>query len=160
MADPLIEDVEEELKNLLDGVTTANGYQFDITAHRPKNRNTYAPADSVAVLQWQGAEPSDDLSAASNPAIKGWIGTWTIDLFVAETEASTNPFYKRLHQMRADVEKAIAIGLNADSTLDGLVETWEIVGAEMMTHQSGVSGVRINVELGFRHSENDPYKQR
>lgn len=160
MADPLIEDIEEELETILAGVTVDNGYQFDITALRPTFRNKYDPADSLAVLQWDNAEPNEGISAPGNPAIKGWTGVWTVDLIVAADESSTTPYFKRIHQMRADVEKAIAVGLAEGSALNALIETWEIQGAQTFTLNSGASGVRVAIALGFRHSENDPYAQR
>jgi hypothetical protein len=84
---------------------------------------------------------------------KQWIQPFAIDCYIRPSDTDAMAVDTRINALRAEVEKK----LREDYTFGGYALDARIRAPEAFLTGEGFEGVRVNVEVTFRHNENDPF---
>lgn len=149
MADSIRERIVQNLVTAIQGVRKTSGYEIDIAAVDRARRTKYQQHELPAVNIWELKERKE-----SGPS-----GLVTCYLSLVLEITVLDPRYQATlsNQAMASVVKAVL----ADRQRDGLaVDTEEgenVTFAGETNDPTG--GVRVGVEIEYRHKEDDPYAQ-
>lgn len=154
MANPIIEQITQDLVDAVETVTVANGYNQTLIVERPvSNDEAIAARDNLAVVR--EGNPSKMAQEDTSSAYIMWEHGYHIDLYAAIAENDATPLMTRLHKMRADVEKAVLVDpYRGELAIDTRVEE-----PEYWVDRPGIVGVTVVIVVQFRTLIGDPYTQ-
>ncbi|HOK96844.1 MAG TPA: hypothetical protein PK052_06835 [Anaerohalosphaeraceae bacterium] len=151
--EPIIEQIAEDIKATVAGITIANGYHQDLTPIRPR-RNDFAdvcPSDGI-VLIWQ---EDDDPSETAPPMAEEFFQEFMLIALVIDSDAATDSIDTRLNRVKSDLRKA----LQEDVTRSGLAINTVPGPSRKFDDGSGFSGIAVTFVVHYRTQYNDPYTQ-
>lgn len=153
MADPIVEQIAQNLATSVAAVTVANGYNYSVKeVVRPTREGGYKPGHLVCVITQGDATVRD---GASN--FKTWDQPFYVSAFVVPEDGSGDIVDTILNRFRADIEKQIM----TDRTLGGLANPLTDIGdpTNLVSSDKSFEGVEIRVDVVYRHDIGDPYSQ-
>ncbi len=155
-SDPIIEQIAQNLKSAVSAITTANGFQQDLTCVRPLSNDWESnerPRDNLVLLVQMPATRDDAISTAGNSGLYGERALYELQCYVCPGDDSTTPIDTLLNRIRADVRKK----LMEDPTRGGLAIDTEFEESVPFEHSQGISGLALSFAVRFRTPFDDPY---
>ena len=151
MSTPIIEYIVEDIKDAIDAITIANGFNQTLTAIRPKRSDfkDVTPKDGD-VLIWQADELE---SAAESFGTEDWTQPFVLEAVVLDSDTSETSIDTRLNQVRADIQKK----LREDITRGGYAYDTLLRPSAKFDDGEGFSGIAVLIEVRYRVREADPY---
>jgi hypothetical protein len=157
---PVLERVALCLAYRLGRVTTANGYNFDLTVNRSTRDGVANRGHGVCTLQ-QAADPQplSESDVAGNPPGVAHLQPFDVTAHVAPADNDTTPVETTANLLAADVQKAIATE-TLRSGVDWALLEGLAIGATISPPAIDFDGefltVGITVGAAYRVSELDP----
>ena len=151
MSTPIVETIAGKLVDLVNAITTANGFNQDLTAVRPKRLHleTDINKDLTVIIEQEDA----DIEADSTTHII-WRQGFTLQALVIDSDDETDPIDTRLNMVRSDIEKKL---MESDNwKLDGLGRVM-LKSAEKFIADPQVAGIAINIDVLYVVDSADPY---
>jgi hypothetical protein len=160
MSTPVIEHIALYLNSLVNGITVANGYNYDLTAVRPKclSLNKEDAKDKSVIIQ-QGDTAEDELirGASPEPDIREWKQPFCLVAIVYED--ASEPVDAKMNKIRSDIEKAIGVE-NRDhpegERCGGYAGYLNVNKPDYLEYDQ-FTGVVVNVTVEYRVAADDPY---
>ena len=153
MSTPIIESIAENIKDTINLITVANGFNQTLTAIRPK-RNDFAKTgwDDLTVLISQ----VDAEELKGGYGCKEWRQNFTLSCIVIDSDTATASIDTRLNQVASDIFKKLMVdtrrgALAIDTNIHGMLA--------FVDAQTAMSGILIDISVDYRTSESDPYTQ-
>jgi hypothetical protein len=168
MSTPVVEKIALYLLTVIDGITVANGYNYDLVAIRPKVLDLDSDlAKDKNVIMTQGTAGEVELVKGSGEPGDEWIHQWQqpfeFHAIVYSLASDGVDIETKLNQIRSDVEKAIGV---ADLVQDankkragGQADSIEL-NSSTRDEYEGFTGMRTGVIVGYSVKANDPYTVR
>ena len=154
---PIIEQILLDVVETVNGITTDNGYQQDLTAVRPTrlDLDDEGPGDDgTVVVVHSDPEPDAEHSNAGNPARQAWSLGLVLVAYVIPSDAAATPIDTLINRVRADIEKALQV----DPTRGGLAVWTRPAGSQKFIQEGGATtGVAVFADVLYRTPANDPY---
>ena len=156
MSTPVIEHIAQYMVTLVDGITVANGYNYDLTAVRPK----------VLEMNADLAKPNNVIISQGNPpkhpepfqGSRHWDQPFLFRAIVYEDAVEI--IDAKLNKIRSDIEKAIG---KEETTPDadgkrcgGYAESLTILKPLYLNYED-FTGILVEVIVGYSVAEDDPY---
>ncbi len=170
MADPIVEQIAQELESRLRNVTTANGFNQNLIVTRPARYGVIGVKDNLAIIRQSGPVPNADLSnngiIPGNPPAQEWVQVFTVTLLSRQSERDSTPAETYVNQMWADAKQAITRFDETDQatwdSFGGLAREAEITdsGIGIWEDDVATAAIEINVTVKYRTSLHDPYTGR
>lgn len=153
MATPIIESIAENIKTSISAITTANGYNQNLTGIRPKRSDFNNAAWNnydVIVSQVEAEE------GQGGAFTKEWQQFFMLTCIVIDSDTETESIDTNCNKVAADIEKKLL----ADITRGGLaIDTNVHAKVPFKDEQSAISGIAVQISVTYRTQENDPYNQ-
>ena len=104
MSTPVIEQIAVKIEEAVNAITTANGFNQDLTAVRPKRLHLEGDlnADLTVIIEQEAAE----VSQISGDTIT-WSQGFTLQAIVVDSDTATEALDTRLNKVRSDIEKQL-----------------------------------------------------
>lgn len=153
MSNPVIEHIANNIKTTVDGITTANGYNQDLTGIRPK-KNDFSDVtpDNGVVLVWQ--EDDSPLDGAALSAVE-FLQEFVLFCIVTPPKTSSDSLDTYLNQVKSDIRKALMV----DHTRGGYALDTTIGASKKFDDGNGFTGIAVSCLVSYRTSLTDPYTQ-
>jgi len=150
MSIPVIEHIAENIKDTINAITEANGFNQDLTAIRPK-RNDFADIspDDLTVLIVQADETEDE----SPVGTKQWVQAFIIMALIIDSDKATDSIDTRINKVRADVEKKLK---EEPYRGDYAIDT-DVDASTPFDDGEGFTGIAIRALVRYRVKYDDPY---
>lgn len=160
MADPILEQIMDQIETALAAISTGGGYETTVSeVYRPKTILGYdeVPNKDFSIQLVLGDPTRDEeQSRMGNPPLVAWDQPIEMNLIYRPSESASDPIEKVLNRFWADVIKAIY----TDPQWSGLAIDTEISDPQWMISQTdGFVGINAIINLEYRHKENNPYEQ-
>lgn len=156
MADPIIEQILQEVEARIAEITTVNGFNQDLNPVRlirGDNDELSGLGNGDVVLLMLDVTPNEELSSHGNVGLMAWDMTVALAAFVVASDSSTTAIDTLINQVRADIEKK----LMADPQRGDLAIDTIPAGASPWTDPAGRTGIDVYMIVQFRTSLDDPY---
>lgn len=146
----MVEQIAVKLAEYIDGITTAAGFNQDLTAVRPKRIHLESDisADGVVIIAQQ--EGTQDQLTDERII---WRQAFVLQGFVIDSDRATDPIDTRLNKVRSDIEKQLTT--EAHRRCGGLAEGILLNGAEPLYGNIGgaeCSGIAVSIEVMYHCS--------
>ena len=146
------ERILQNIKTVLEGVTIANGYNFDFTPATVQRWSMHGNrmVDMPMVVISPGDE---DESSLPNP-FEECLLTLYLDIFFVNDENDPVPTDTYLNRLQGDIKKAIL----QDSTRAGNAVDTDVLGTTPFetTEAQPYAGIIMEVRVRYRHLRTDP----
>ena len=146
------ERILQNIKTVLEGVTIANGYNFDFTPATVQRWSMHGNrmVDMPMVVISPGDE---DESSMPNP-FEECLLTLYLDIFFVNDENDPVPTDTYLNRLQGDIKKAIL----QDSTRAGNAVDTDVLGTTPFetTEAQPYAGIIMEVRVRYRHLRTDP----
>jgi hypothetical protein len=146
------ERILQNIKSVLEGVTIANGYNFDFTPATVQRWSMHGNrmVDMPMVVISPGDE---DESSLPNP-FEECLLTLYLDIFFVNDENDPVPTDTYLNRLQGDIKKAIL----QDSTRAGNAVDTDVLGTTPFetTEAQPYAGIIMEVRVRYRHLRTDP----
>jgi len=146
------ERILQNIKSVLEGVTIANGYNFDFTPATVQRWSMHGNrmVDMPMVVISPGDE---DESSMPNP-FEECLLTLYLDIFFVNDENDPVPTDTYLNRLQGDIKKAIL----QDSTRAGNAVDTDVLGTTPFetTEAQPYAGIIMEVRVRYRHLRTDP----
>lgn len=146
------ERILQNIKTVLEGVTIANGYNFDFTPATVQRWSMHGNrmVDMPMVVISPGDE---DESSMPNP-FEECLLTLYLDIFFVNDENDPVPTDTYLNRLQGDIKKAIL----QDSTRAGNAVDTDVLGTTPFetTEAQPYAGIIMEVRVCYRHLRTDP----
>jgi len=146
------ERIFQNIKTVLEGVTIANGYNFDFTPATVQRWSMHGNrmVDMPMVVISPGDE---DESSMPNP-FEECLLTLYLDIFFVNDENDPVPTDTYLNRLQGDIKKAIL----QDSTRAGNAVDTDVLGTTPFetTEAQPYAGIIMEVRVRYRHLRTDP----
>ncbi len=164
MAEPINEQIVEDIVTAVNTVTMANDYKQDLAAKRPIRGNLEAESSAgngtILVIQ-DSPEPPEKPYTEGNPPAQHWILPVYLAAYILAPDpdrsgaaaADSDPIDTRINRAEADLIKAIM----ADPTRGGLATDTKIAAAERFNDDANFTGVVLTLNVLYAVKETDPY---
>jgi hypothetical protein len=158
MSNPIIEQIALKIKEAIDAVTIANGFNQDLTAVRPKRLHLESDlnADNTVFIRQEAAEASD--SQLTTETIT-WIQGFVLTALAIDSDSASDSIDTRLNKIAADIQKQLlSAGYN---TLGGLADGVLFRATEAAAYLFGqnYAGIDITIDVLYTTDYADPYSQ-
>ena len=154
MSTPVIESIALALADIVNAITTANGYNYTLNAERPTTLTlTEDLIKDKNVIISQG-DPSEDEPCDYD---RTWMQPFYLTAIVYEESGTA--IDTKINQIRSDIEKAIAIeNVNhvKGKRLDGLADYLNI-NAPIHLDFDQCTGIVVPVTVTYTVTIDDPY---
>ena len=151
MTTPRIEYIAVNIEAAVNAITTANGFNQDLVAVRPK-RNDFSdivPEDGK-VLIWQADEEQAGEQAIST---QQWIQPFVLIAIVLDSEDAGTSIDTRLNQVRADIQKK----MREDIKRGGYAFDTILLPCAKFDDGEGFTGIAVEIAVHYRVNDDDPY---
>ena len=152
MSTPVVEKIAVAIAADINAITTANGYNQDLVAVRPKKVDFESAWDDLTVLISQDTAVKDG-EMTNN--LQQWRQTFFATAIVIDSDTAETSIDTRLNQVAADIQKKLMVD---DSRGGKAIETI-IMGAVPFDDDEGLTGVNVVFDVQYRTAANDPYTQ-
>ena len=176
MSLPVIEHIAVYMLSVIDGITVANGYNYDLVGIRPavlelsqdqiKDKNVIMTQDSAGEVE---------IVAGSGVAGDEWIHQWAQPFYfhamVFKMAADVVDIETKLNQVRSDIEKAFGVanlitsdvvvvgGDTVPKLANGKADAIDIM-ASYREERKGFTLMVTGVTVEYSVKANDPYTVR
>ena len=163
---PVPELIAEEIVDRLEGITTENDYEFDVSdVVRPNRQGTNFVARSLTMLVVLGdMRRNYDLSHEGNPPAIAYDLDINLHMIGTATDSGTGSQQTTPNDMAAAAIEALSQEATDPSmwyTLDGNCINTEVMSVENYSSFAGDhAGAVVNLTTTFRVSETDPFTVR
>ena len=150
MSTPIIEYIAENIKDAVNEITVANGFNQTLTAIRPK-RNDFkdvSPDDLVVLIKQDNPETGEAAIGTAD-----WNQPFWIMAIVLDSDNATDSIDTRINQVRADIEKKLMV----DVTRGGYAYDTAILPSIEFNDGQGFSGIAVQIAVKYRTELEDPY---
>jgi len=154
MSTPVIEHIAANLATVIEGITTAGGYNQTLTVIRPR-RQDYEDVsldDGVCLVTAGDESPVDSAIGTDQWDQEFFLGCIVLDDDDAETSIDT-----RINQVKSDIRKALAVEMDTGDMLGGLALDILRGPATKFDDGDGLSGVVLSCVVSYRTVAGDPY---
>lgn len=154
MSLPIVEQIAVKLVEAVNAITTANGFNYDLTAVRPKRLHLESDLnDDLSVI----IEQEDPVKESQTESTITWRQAFTLQAIAIDSDDSTEAIDTKLNKIRADIEKHL---LNDTyNTCGGLAEGIMLRAPERFVIPPAISGVAVNIDVWYTTEYADPYTQ-
>jgi len=154
MSTPIIEQIAEKLKDAVNAITVAAGFNYDLTAVRPKRIHLEGDIndDGTVIIEQESAA----LHLTTGETIT-WRQAFTLQAIVIDSDKATEAIDTRLNKIRADIEKQLTS--EAWRYLGGLAEGILPKAPEKFIAEPSISGIAVNIDVQYTTEYYDPYTQ-
>ena len=150
MAQPIIEQIRDDIVTTLAGVPNQTGVFVLKRIPRPGAADEFAAKDYNILLVQGDLDPVDDEAEM----FEEWTVTFFVSCFVRPSDSSTTPIDQTKNIFAADVTKTLL----ADAQRSNLALNSEVVGWEQFVFGEGAyDGITVVYRVHFRHDWDDPY---
>ena len=155
MSTPVIESIAEAIEAAVNAVTVANGFNYTLTAVRPKRIHLEGDlnADLTVIIE-QDAEP--EILELSNSSITYRQG-FALQAIALDSDTSDEAIDTKLNKIRSDLEKQMRS--TTYRTLGGLADGVLLRPPVKFTPSPQASGIAVNIDVIYTTDCNDPYTQ-
>jgi len=153
MSIPVIEQIAVKLEEAVNAITTANGFNYDLTAVRPKRIHLEGDinTDGTVIIEQEPAV----LHQTSGDTIT-WRQAFTLQAMVIDSDTETEAIDTRLNKIRADIEKQLTSSTYIKC--GGLAEGILLKAPEKFLTEE-LSGIAVNIDVQYTTKDDDPYTQ-
>jgi len=152
MSTPIVEQIAVSIAADINAITTANGYNQDLVAVRPKKVDFETPWDDLTVLISQDAAEKD---GQMTNHCQQWRQTFFATAIVIDSDNAETSIDTRLNQVAADIQKKLMV----DDSRGGKAIDTIIMGAVPFNDDDGLTGINVVFDVQYRTSVYDPYTQ-
>lgn len=154
MSTPIIEQIAVKLVEAINAITTANDFNFDLTAARPKRIHLEGDinADRTVIIEQESAA----MHKRTGDTIT-WRQAFTLQALVIDSDTETEAIDTRLNKIRADIEKQLTSSTYQEC--GGLAEGILLKDPEKFIIEPQLSGIAVNIDVQYTTKDNDPYTQ-
>lgn len=155
MPEPIVDQIVEQMKTVLETITTANGYWQDVTVERPKVDGN-DPKNNMLVVHPLGKTRLDEF----NPPMfePGHMIRWSLSVviegIIQEAKDSGTTIDTRVHRLISDIEKALMLDLNLNDLADATV----LVSSDNFLIDKP-AGLAVFVDVHYTTNRFDPYSK-
>ena len=155
MSTPVVENIALALFDLIDAITVANGFNQDLSAHRPKRifmDDDLNTDKNAFLLQGEGRVVVDASEVAH------WVEGFVIQVLVIDSDDSTTAIDSRMNQISADIQKQLK--RNDNWKLSGYSQGIDILKTERVieiVNDSPQSFIEISIDVHTEFLSADPY---
>lgn len=153
MSEPVIELIAKNIETTINAVTTANGYNQDLTAVRPKRTDFLESSwnDLTVLITQAEVEKIVDVNSLIT-----WRQHFVLVAIVIDSDTASDSIDTRENAVRSDIEKK----LTEDITRGGYAYDTGLLGAVPFKSDDGAnSGIAIEFTVDYRTLGTDPYTQ-
>jgi len=153
MSTPLVESIAVKLEEAINAITEANGFNYDLTAVRPKRIHLEGDinTDKTVIIEQESAIKHQQTSDTIT-----WRQGFTLQALVIDSDTETEAIDTRLNKIRADIEKQLTS--SSYITLGGLAEGILLKDPEKFLTDE-LSGIAVNIDVVYTTEYDDPYTQ-
>ncbi|GAH76077.1 unnamed protein product [marine sediment metagenome] len=151
MATPITESIAENIKTAINLITTANGFNQDLSAIRRRRLDfsDCLPEDlKVLIIQTEDELPEQEAVGANE-----WLQVYFLEAFVIDSDTATASIETRMSQVRDDIRKK----LTEDTTRGGYAIDTILRAATPFDDGEGFTGIELEIAVHYRTQWNDPY---
>jgi len=153
MSTPIIEQIAVAIKDAVNAITVANGFNQTLTAVRPKRLHLEGDINTdLSVIIQQEEEP--ELVGFTNSTIT-WRQGFALQAIVLDSDDATASIDTRLNQVRSDIEKQMLS--TTYRKLGGLAEGVLARSATKFMASPDAAGISVNVDVIYTTEYADPY---
>lgn len=161
MADPIVEKIAEAIETAINAITTGNGYNYTLTAVRPKRIHLETDVnDDQNVIIFQDEQPTlVDFTNASGVGAYDkitWLQGFQCQAICIDSDTATEAIDTKLNKIRSDIEKKMLS--SATITLGGLGRVIPKPPV-YFTQEPQASVVSVNFDVEYETDFDDPYTQ-
>lgn len=153
MANPIIEQIAQDIVSTLQTVTTANGYQQsvnEVTRERQSDHDDWT-AENHDIRVVQGNSQRVEAEAT---LMNTWLTPFLCMAFVSPQKDNATPLDTLKSRFAADISKA----LMADPQRSNLALNTEVAAwMQFETDEQAYQGITVVLEVTHRTLETDPY---
>lgn len=157
MAEPIIEQIADAIKDVIDTVTVANGFHYTLAAVRSKRLHLAGDQNddlNAFLIQENAARDNENLLTLETI---NWIQLFTIQVIGLDADDATTSIDTKLNRIASDIMKQMAAGTNIN--LAGLAERVLPAGIVFDFEDARVSAVYVQFEVHYHTDFGDPYNQ-
>ncbi len=154
MSIPLIELIAVKLEEAINAITEANGFNYDLTAVRPKRIHLEGDVNTDRTVIIEQEDPVKEQQTGDTIT---WRQAFTLQALVIDSDTETEAIDTRLNKIRADIEKQLTSETYIDC--DGLAEIILLKAPEKFIADVNVSGIAVNIDVVYTTEYSDPYTQ-
>ena len=151
---PIIEQIALKLETLVNAITVANGYNYDLLAVRPKR--LFLEGDLYDDLNVVIEQAECKLMEESDEILI-WSQEFSLQAICIDSDTATESIDTKRNKIRSDIEKKLMTDENW--LLDGLAEGIIFAGAEPFYLENKIYGISVNINVIYKVNTNDPYSQ-
>jgi hypothetical protein len=146
------ERILQNIKTTIEGVTLANGYNFDFTAETVQRWSMHG--NRMVDMPTVVISPGDEDESSSPHPFEECLMSVFLDVFYVTDEDDLVSTDTYLNRLQGDIKKAIL----ADATRGGEAVDTDILGTTPFetTEAQPYAGIIIEVRVRYRHLRNDP----
>lgn len=154
MSTPIIEQIAVKLEEAINAITQANGFNYDLTAVRPKRIHLEGDinTDGTVIIEQESAAREQMTGDTIT-----WLQAFTLQALVIDSDTTTEAIDTRLNKIRADIEKQLTS--STYQTCGGLAEGLLLKAPEKFIADPQMSGIAVNFDVLYTTSYDDPYTQ-
>lgn len=154
MSTPLVEQIAVKLVEAVNAITQANGFNYDLTAVRPKRIHLEGDinTDKTVIIEQESAV----LHQTTGDTIT-WRQGFTLQALVIDSDTETEAIDTRLNKIRADIEKQLTSSTYI--LCGGLAEGIILKAPEKFIADAQLSGIAVNIDVQYTTVDSDPYTQ-
>lgn len=154
MSEPIIEQIAVKLETLINAITVANGYNYDLSVVRPKRLFLEGDLyDDLNVVIEQG----NCGSMAESNEIMIWSQEFSLQAICIDSDTATEPIDTKRNKIRSDIEKKLMTDDNW--LLNGLADGIILAGAEPFYLENRIYGISVNINVIYKTNTDNPYSQ-
>ncbi len=147
---PIIDLIADNIATTVNTVTTVNGDNYTLNAHRPRKKDIKTPWEDLEVLINQ--VESDALTTELQR--KNWRQFFWIVVFLRDSDEDTDPIDTRRNRIVADIQKKLTVDLTRgnfarDTNFHGGT-TWD-------SNDGSLGGIALKISVDYATKNNDPY---
>ena len=152
MSTPIVESIAAKLADYIDAITTANGFNQDLVAVRPKRIHLEGNANDNNKVYIE--QESADVVARTLETLT-WKQQFALQAIVIDSDNETDAIDTRLNKIRSDIEKQLCA--TANRFLGGLAEGIEFRSTERFISFPETAVIVVNVDVTYSTDYDDPY---
>lgn len=151
MATPITENIAENIKAAINLITTANGFNQNLSALRRRRLDfsDVMPEDlKVLIIQAEDEEPERKPVGAN-----AWLQVYFLEAFVIDSDTATASIETRMSNVRDDIRKKLTEDVTrGDNAVDTILRA-----ATPFDDGEGFTGIELEIAVHYRTQWNDPY---
>lgn len=146
------ERILQNIKTTIEGVTIANGYNFDFTPETVQRWSMHG--NRMVEMPTVVISPGDEDESSSPHPFEECLMSVFLDVFYVTDEDDLVSTDTYLNRLQGDIKKAIL----ADATRGGEAVDTDILGTTPFetTEAQPYAGIIIELRVRYRHLRNDP----